>query len=160
MQGKYFQKLDSDTFPTIYGTYLYHFQIIPVNSLKLDYVQPLTLAVSTLFHSLVHSFQSVLENGMIQGYLTKKLDFEQLTSRWRSPNYDVQQVETKPKVEGKKTTLKVILNHFSSFRNKFFFFSQTHLIHDSSNKMRCLQKINPYSFSNENPTHIEIMIGR
>ena len=40
MQGKFCSKLDSDIFPTIYGTYFYHFYIIPVNSLKLAYVHP------------------------------------------------------------------------------------------------------------------------
>ena len=121
MQGKFCQKLDSDIFQTIYGTYFYHFQIIPVKSLKLAYVQPPTLAVSTLFHSLVHSFQLVHDNCMIQGYLTRKIYFEQLTSRWRSPNYEVQQVETWPKVEGKRTaSLKVILSHFFLSATSFF----------------------------------------
>ena len=122
IQGKLCWKLDSNIFPTIYGTQFYHFQIIPVNSLKLAYVQSPTLAVSTLFHSLIHSFQSIHENCMIQGYLTRKLDFEQLTSRWRSLNYDVQQVETWPEVEGKRTTsLKVILSHFFLSTTSFFF---------------------------------------
>ena len=79
MQGKFCWKLDSNIFPTVYGIYFYHFEIIPVNSLKLVYVQPPTLIVSTLFHSLVHSFQSINENCMIQVHLTRKLDFEQLT---------------------------------------------------------------------------------
>ena len=39
IQGKRFWKLDSYIFPTIYGTYFYHFYIIPFNSLKLAYVQ-------------------------------------------------------------------------------------------------------------------------
>ena len=105
MQGQFCSKLDSDIFPTLLTLYFYHFQIISVNSLKLAYVQPATLAVSTLFHSLVYSFQSVHENCTIQGYFTRKLDFEQLTSRWRSPNNDVQQVETKPKLKGRKRPL-------------------------------------------------------
>ena len=68
-----FWKLDLDIFPTIYGTYFYHFQIIPVNSLKLVYVQLPTLPVLTLFHSLVRSFQSVHVNCTIQDYLTRNL---------------------------------------------------------------------------------------
>ena len=39
IQGKFFWKLDSYTFPTPPTSYFYHFQIIPVNSLKLAYVQ-------------------------------------------------------------------------------------------------------------------------
>ena len=122
MQGQFCQKLDSYIFQTLLTSYFYHFYIILVNCLKSAYVQPPTLAVSTLFHFLVRNFQSVHENYTIQGYLTKKLDFEQLTNRWRSLNYDVQQIETRSDVERKKTTLKVILSHFSSFRDKFFFF--------------------------------------
>ena len=41
IQGKFCWKLDSYTFPTPSTSYFYHFQIIPVNSLKLAYVQPL-----------------------------------------------------------------------------------------------------------------------
>ena len=81
IQGKFCWKLDSDIFLTPLTSYFYHFYIIPINYLKLVYVQLPTLAVSTLFHSLVHNFQSVHENCTIQGYLTRKLDFEQITSR-------------------------------------------------------------------------------
>ena len=136
MQGQFCRKLDSDDFPTPLISYFYHFQIILVNSLKLAYVQPPTLVVSTLFHSLICSFHSVHANCMIQGYLTRKIDFEQLSSRWRSPNYDVQQVETNPEVEGKKTSsLKVILSHFSSFRDKFFFLGELDQQQPEKNEM-------------------------
>ena len=62
IQGQLFWKLDLNSFPMSLTSYFYHFKIIPNNSLKLAYVQRLTLAVSTLFHSLVRSFQSVHEN--------------------------------------------------------------------------------------------------
>ena len=75
MQGQFFCKLDSDIFPTPLTSYFYHFYIILVNCLKLAYVQPPTLTVSTLFHSLVRNFQSIHENCTIQGYLTRRLDF-------------------------------------------------------------------------------------
>ena len=81
MQGKFCWKLDSDIFLTPLTSYFYHFYIIPVNCLKLAYMQSPTLTFSTMFHSLVRNFQSVHENCTIQGYLTRKLDFDQLTSR-------------------------------------------------------------------------------
>ena len=121
IQGKFCWKLDSNIFITLLTLYFYHFQIIPVNCLKLAYVQLPTLTVSTLFHSSVHNFQSVHENCMIQGYLTKKLDFEQLTSGEKVQITTFQQVKNRPEVEGKKMTyLKLILSHFSSFCDKFF----------------------------------------
>ena len=40
IQGKFCWKLDSYTFPIPSTSYFYHFQTIPVNSLKLAYVQP------------------------------------------------------------------------------------------------------------------------